>query len=177
MHENLMSFVDTFPKNTIFLSLLEWCDSGLRVIDETRQLLQERCLKPAEDSLSTRVFAIQHEIERGNTNSARAAFEDAVNSDACSASPFVWIWYMHFGYSQRTLRQRAKGVFYRALRHCPWSKEVMMQAFTTLIRGMESDELKSVYETMTSKGMRIHIELDDFLLQHEAKRARERGRR
>jgi hypothetical protein len=174
MREHLTTFAGIFPKNTIFLSLLEWSDSGLRVIDETRQLLQEKSLTPAEDCLSSRVFAIQHEIEHGNVNSARAAFENAVASDACRASPVIWRWYIQYSFTHRSLRSKAKEIFYRAISHCPWSKEVMMQAFTTLIRVMESDELKAVYETMSSKGLRIHVELDDFLREHELKRSRER---
>ncbi|KAK0389232.1 hypothetical protein NLU13_2807 [Sarocladium strictum] len=177
LREKLSAFVEAFPRNGIFLSLLEWSDSGLRVIDETRQLLHEKSLSQDQDCFSTRVFAIQHELERGNTNSARAAFEGAVTSDACKASPCIWTWYIEFSYSQRSLRTKAKEVFYRALRHCPWSKQVMMQAFTTLIRIMESTELKAVYETMTSKGIRIHVEMDDYLQMHEAKRSRERGQR
>jgi hypothetical protein len=177
LYEKLSAFVESFPKNTIFLSLLEWSDSGLRVIDETRQLLHEKSLNPREDCLSTRIFAIQHEMERGNTNSTQGAFEDAVASDACKTSPLVWNWYIQFSSSQKSLRPKAKDIFYRALRHCPWSKEVMMQAFTTLARTMESHELKAVYETMTFKGMRIHVDMDDFLQQHETKRAKERGRR
>ena len=47
-----------------------------------------------------------------------------------------------------------------------------MQAFTTLVRIMESDELRAVYDTMTSKGMRIHVEMDDFMKEQERKRAR-----
>lgn len=172
MRQQLMGYVSAFPQNTIFLSLLEWFDSGLRVVDETRQLLRDQCLTPSEDSLSGRVFAIRHEMERGNINSTKAAFEQAVNSDACRSSVLIWIWYIQFSYAHKSLRPKVKDLFYRALRNCPWSKEVMMQAFTTLVRIMESDELRAVYDTMTSKGMRIHVEMDDFMKEQERKRAR-----
>ncbi|KAH8176286.1 NRDE-2, necessary for RNA interference domain-containing protein [Sarocladium implicatum] len=177
MRQQLTSFVAAFPQNTIFLSLFEWFDSGLRVVDETRQLLYDKSLAPNEDSLSGRIFAIFHEIECGNANSTRAAFEQAVNSDSCRSSVLIWVWYIQFCYSQKSLRPKAKDVFYRALRHCPWSKEIMMQAFTTLVRTMESDELRAVYDTMLSKGMRIHVELEDYLQAQERKRAQRHDRK
>lgn len=33
----------------------------------------------------------------------------------------------------------------------------------TLARDMKSDELKSVYNMMTSKGLRVHVDLEEFL--------------
>lgn len=38
-----------------------------------------------------------------------------------------------------------------------------MEAFLTLNREMDSSELKGIFETMTSKGLRIHVDLDEFL--------------
>ena len=163
MRGQLTKFLAYFPRNTILLSLLEWSDSSLRVVDETRVILYDNVLVPKHDCVTSRLFAIQHEMHRGNVNSTRAAYEHAVTSDACKSSVQVWISYIRFCHVHKELRARAKDVFYRALRHCPWSKEVMMEAFVTLATDMKSEELRSVYETMTSKGLRIHVDLDEFL--------------
>ncbi|KAL7798271.1 NRDE-2, necessary for RNA interference domain-containing protein [Trichoderma ceciliae] len=163
LREKLSGFIRQFPRNTVFLSMFEWSDASLRVIDETRDLLYDQALVKEHDCVSSRTFAIQHELTRGNTNTIKAAFEHALASDVCQNSPALWISYIRFCHAQKQLRAKAKDVFYRALRHCPGSKEVIMEAFLTLIRDMESEELKAVYNTMTSKGMRVHVDLEEFL--------------
>lgn len=172
LREQLSSWIDDFPRNTILLSLFEWSDAGLRVVDETRALLYDRVLIKPHDCVTSRVFAIEHELFHGNANTLRVAFEQAVASDTCKNNFQIWIAYIRFCYEQRSLRPRAKDVFYRALRHCPWSKDVMMEAFGTLVRIMESEELKSIYAMMTSKGLRVHVDMDEYL---EARRAKQSG--
>ncbi|KAK8932564.1 hypothetical protein H634G_06222 [Metarhizium anisopliae BRIP 53293] len=163
LREQLSKFLDFFPRNSIFLSLAEWADSSLRVIDETRQLLYDKILIKQHDCLSSRVFSIEHEISRGNANTAKAAFEHALSSDVCKTNTGLWIAYLRFSYAHRELRPKVKDLFYRGLRHCPWSKDIMMEAFCTLIRDMKSDELRSVYNTMTGKGLRLHLDMDEFV--------------
>ncbi|CAM1505452.1 Fc.00g110890.m01.CDS01 [Cosmosporella sp. VM-42] len=163
MLEQLSVFINFFPRNTIFLALFEWADSSLRVIDGVRTLLYDKVLITTQDCISSRIFAIQHEIQRGNANTAKAAFEHAVSSDICKSSVPLWICYIRFCHTHKELRPKAKDVFYRAFRHCPWSKEVMMEAFVTLNREMDSTELRSVFNTMTSKGLRVHVDLEEFL--------------
>lgn len=152
-----------FPSNSILLALYEWADAGMRIIDDTRQLLSEKVLTPKQDNISSRIFAIQHEISRGNLNTAKSAFEQALRSDLCRSNVVLWTWYIRFSYAHKEFRRKAKDVLYRALRHCPWSKEILMEAFVTLARDMKSDELKSVYNMMTSKGLRVHVDLEEFL--------------
>jgi hypothetical protein len=163
MREQLVKYIGHFPRNTIFLSLLEWSDSSLRVVDETRTLLYDKAMVSPHDCVSSRIFAVEHELNRGNANTTRAAFEHAVASDASRSSVQVWISYIRFCHGQKELRPKAKDVFYRALRHCPWSKDVMMEAFGTLLEGMDDEALRSVYNTMTAKGMRLHVDMEEFL--------------
>ncbi|KAF4999448.1 hypothetical protein FGRMN_2470 [Fusarium graminum] len=175
--EQLKQFLVYFPRNTMFLSLFEWADTSLRVIDETRTALYETVLTPAQDCLSSRMFAIHHEMERGNVNTTKAAFEHAVSSDACKFNTSLWISFIKFCSSQRELRPKAKDVLFRALRHCPWSKDVMMEAFVTLNRDMDSSELKGIFETMTSKGLRVHVDLEEFLDKRRSEKKVEKSRR
>ncbi|OAA48223.1 DUF1740-domain-containing protein [Beauveria brongniartii RCEF 3172] len=157
--------LQSFPSNTILLSVLEWSDAGLRIVDETRQLLRDQALRA--DSVGARFFAVQHELARGNAHTAQAAFEQAVRGDTCRASATLWAWYVRFAHAHgRQLRRGGKGavdVLYRALRHCPWAKSVFMEAFTTLAGDLASDELRSVYGMMTAKGLRVHVELDEVV--------------
>ncbi|RSL99760.1 hypothetical protein CEP52_009541 [Fusarium oligoseptatum] len=174
--DQLKQFLVCFPRNSIFLALFEWADSSLRVIDETRTLLYETVLTPAQDCLGSRLFAIHHEMERGNVNTTKAAFEHAVSSDVCKSNTGLWIKFIQFCSMQRELRPKAKDVLFRALRQCPWSKDVMMEAFLTLNRDMESSELKGVFETMASKGLRVHVDLDEFLEKRRNERRVQKGR-
>ncbi|KAF4965184.1 hypothetical protein FSARC_6978 [Fusarium sarcochroum] len=175
--EQLKHFLAFSPRNTMFLSLFEWADSSLRVIDETRTLLHETVLTPTQDCLSSRMFAIHHEMERGNVNTTKAAFEHAVSSDACKFNTTLWVNFIRFCGSQRELRPKAKDILFRALRHCPWSKDVMMEAFLTLNRDMDSSELKGIFDTMTSKGLRVHVDLEEFLDKRRGERRGEKSRR
>ncbi|KAM0482268.1 hypothetical protein ACHAPX_002784 [Trichoderma viride] len=176
LRERLSAFIRQFPQNTVFISMFEWADASLRVIDETRDLLYDRVLVKEHDCISSRIFVIQHELTHGNTNTTKAAFEHALTSDVCQNSSVLWISYIRFCCAQKQLRAKAKDVFYRALRHCPGSKEVTMEAFLTLIRDMGSDELRAVYNTMTSKGMRIHVDLEEFLDKRRSESSKEKRR-
>ncbi|KJZ72905.1 hypothetical protein HIM_07668 [Hirsutella minnesotensis 3608] len=171
LREQLAKFIERFPRNTVFLNLFAWADARIRVIDETRQMLYDKVLVREHDSVSSRIFAIQHELDAGNVDSARTTFENAVRSDACKSSVMLWISYIRFCHSQKQARAKTKArdVFFRALAHCPWSKEVMMEAFVTLAGDLEADELRSVYRTMTSKGLRIHVDLDEILELEKAR--------
>ncbi|KAI0804114.1 DUF1740-domain-containing protein [Xylaria sp. FL0064] len=163
LREQLTQYLSYFPSNTIFLSLFAWREERLSVNDRVRSLLQDSILTRTNESLPSHVFAISYELRTGNAHSARAAFERALASDVCRHHVGLWIAYVRFCHSRRELRGKAKAVFYRAVQACPWSKAVYMEAFATLVREMDSAELKSVYTTMCEKGLRIHVDMDEFV--------------
>lgn len=72
---------------------------------------------------------------------------------------------------------RAQEVFYRGMRACPWAKEFYMLAFTEskLRDAIGFRGLRSIYETMVEKGIRIHVDLGEVLEGQDA-RQRERER-
>ncbi len=175
IQEQLSKYISIFPSNSVLLALYEWADAGMRIIDETRRLLAEKVLIPKQDKISSRIFAIQHEISRGNLNTAKSAFEQALRNDTCKSNAMLWTWYIRFSYTHREFCGKAKDVFYRALRHCPWSKDILMEAFVTRARDMKSDELRSVYNMMTAKGLRGHVDLEEFLETRKAEQSRGRS--
>ncbi|RDA87614.1 hypothetical protein CP532_3997 [Ophiocordyceps camponoti-leonardi (nom. inval.)] len=167
MREQLAVFVEKYPRNTIFMSLFAWADTGSWVKDETRRLLTEKVLTKAHDTVSSRMLAIRHEMARGNVHSARAAMEQAVSSEACRSSVVLWLWYVRFCRSQRQLGLKdGQRVLYRALSCCPWSKDVMMEAF---LMGFEAGELRGVYDGMVDKGLRVHVDLEGGFLSEKGK--------
>ena len=163
LRERLQKYIELFPQNSIFLRLFDWAESSLRIDDPVARLLESTVLVEPYDCVNSRVFAIQHEIRTGAVHSTRAAFESALESDACRGSVHLWISYIRFCYGHDELRGRAKEVYHRAVGVCPWSKELYMEAFGTLIRDMSSSELKAVFQTLTAKGLRVHVDLDEFV--------------
>jgi hypothetical protein len=139
-----------------------------------REVLRTTVLVEPHGCVSSCVFAIRHEMQVGNVYSVRAAFEHALESDACKGSARLWVDYLRFCHDRKELRSKAKDVFYRAVHACPWSKELIMEAFTTLNRDMESSELRGLFSMKQTKGLRVHVDLDDFLGKwHEGEKSRE----
>jgi hypothetical protein len=163
LREQLTQYLQYFPSNTIFLSLFAWREERLTVNDRVRSLLQDHVLTRANESLSSHMFAISHELRTGNAHSTRAAYERALSSDVCAHNVGLWVSYVRFCYARKELRTKARAVFYRAIQACPWSKDVYMEAFDTLARDMDSAGLKSVYMTMCEKGLRVHVDMDEFV--------------
>jgi len=113
--------------------------------------------------MTSRMFAIRHELKNGTVHSTRAAFEHALESETCRSNARLWIYYIRFCHANKELREKAIDVFYRAVRQCPLSKDVIMEAFTTLVKGLQGSELRATYDTMVAKGLRVHMDLEDYL--------------
>ncbi|KAH8668351.1 NRDE-2, necessary for RNA interference-domain-containing protein [Xylariales sp. PMI_506] len=178
LHEQVQRFIELFPQNTIFLTLYAWREQRLSIDDRVRAILDKTVLTKAQDCVSSRVFAIRHEMSFGNPHSTRAAFERAVvDSRPGKHHIGLWISYIRYCHQNKELRAKAKDVFYRAVQSCPWSKEVFMEAFVTLIRDMDTSELKSIYNTLCEKGLRVHVELDEFVQSWKKSHGREAATR
>jgi hypothetical protein len=145
------------------ISLLAWKETRLSINDRVRSVLASHVLLPQNDSMSSRVFAIRHEASRGNVHSTQAAFEHAVASDVGRHHAGLWISYIRFCHGHREMKMKAKDVFERAVRACPASKAVYMEAFGTLIDEMDERELRGVYSALCEKGMRVHVEMEEFV--------------
>ncbi|KAL1846343.1 hypothetical protein Daus18300_014284 [Diaporthe australafricana] len=163
VRDQLYSFLTLFPSNTIFLNLFAWADTSLLLNDPVREALRSLVLREPHDCVSSRVFAILHEMEAGTVHSARAAFEAALESDSCRGSAGLWRSYVRFCQRyKKQLRGKAAEVYYRAIGACPWSKDLAMEAFTSMLKDMDSLDLRGVFGTMAAKGLRIHVDLEDF---------------
>ncbi|KAI1384675.1 DUF1740-domain-containing protein [Hypoxylon trugodes] len=188
LREQLTKFIHFFPRNTIFLTLFAWRETRLSIDDRVRSILDNVVLTLPHDCISSRIFAIRHESRVGNSHSTRAAFERALESEVCGHHPGLWVEYIRFCYNstldlhtnpesktkskskdkvkekaREKAKTKAKEIFYRALQRCPWSKDIFMEAFVTLVRDLDSAELRSVYSTLCEKGLRVHVEMEEFV--------------
>ncbi|KAL4939411.1 hypothetical protein BDV06DRAFT_225061 [Aspergillus oleicola] len=217
----LRESISLFPHNTIFLSLFAWNESRFRIEERVRDIMRDITststtssssspYKDASIPITTHLFSIYTELNRptyaGSTmHSARAAFERALDeqnpstsSTSSSTSPMstgkasisLWKLYILFELHLNDI-PRAKAVFYRAMRACPWSKDILMLAFTHLRedliesngpsdggvkgkgkvigKGMNFHELRHVYNVLVEKELRIHVDVERELDEMAAK--------
>lgn len=159
---------------------------------------------PQNTPISTHLFSIYNELCRpvftGSTaHSARAAFEKAIGDhpkleslvsgdedrrstfdmDSARSNLTIWKLYILFELDQNRDIEAAKAVFYRAIRACPWSKELIMLAFEHLrddlipeelrLRGPRHKkqlkqtglglvELRQLYNVLIEKRLRVHVD-------------------
>ena len=203
----LKESISAFPYNTIFLSLFAWNESRFRIEERVREVTKDiTTTRSTLQSVATTqvvpitsyLFSIYTELNRpvyaGSTlHSVRAAFEKAIgdsnprsntattDGSAARSNLSIWKLYILFELSHKEM-QRAKSVFYRGMRACPWSKELIMLAFTHLMAdlyedpamkryGMGFDELHRVYNVLVEKELRVHVDIENLLEEIAAKRA------
>jgi hypothetical protein len=127
-------------------------------------------LTSENDCLASRIFAIQHEIHYGTVHSVRSTFEKAVSSPTSRSSPGLWKLYLIWisqNEKQLSKNGKSKGltkdIWYRALRACPWTKELYVLGFELLGEdaGMDFRELRSTWRVMGEKELRVHVDLEE----------------
>ena len=171
----LAESIAQFPQNTIFLSLYGWNEARFRIDDRLRSVIKELVLdsggktgnKP-QDSVVPHFFAIYSELHRAvtfgsNVSTVRSTFERAVESDSGVHCAGLWKLYFLFEHS-RYEAERARMVFWRGLRACPWAKDLHMLAFEYLSseKGMEEADLRGIYELLGEKELRRHVKVEDI---------------
>lgn len=171
----LAETIAQFPQNTIFLSLYAWNEARFRIDDRLRSVVEEilfagsgKTEKKAQDSVVPHFFAIYSELHRAvtfgsNISTIRSTFERAVQSDSGAHCTGLWKLYFLFEHS-RYEAERARTVFWRGLKACPWAKDLYMLAFEYLRGDKVMDEavLKGIYELLGEKELRVHVGLEDI---------------
>ncbi|KUJ21119.1 DUF1740-domain-containing protein [Mollisia scopiformis] len=174
----LSNFLALFPQNTLFLALYTANEARLRVENRVRSLFLSTILIPENDCLTSRFFAIQYEMTYGNIHSVKSAFEKAVSAPMSRSSPGLWRFYLVWVVQNEKQLSKtgkdkslAKDIWYRALRACPWAKELYILGFEMLGEsGLEFEELRGTWKVMGEKDLRVHVDLDDELEKIEESR-------
>ncbi|KAL1960058.1 hypothetical protein VTO42DRAFT_230 [Malbranchea cinnamomea] len=179
----LIDSISRFPQNTILLSIFAWNEFRFRIDDRVRSVLRQHTLPNAQQKTSAsfsmsstlipHLFSIYTELHRGvsagsTIHSARRAFEAVVTSDSGRFSAAAWKLYVLFELRLGE-KSRAKDVFYRSIRACPWAKELVLQAFREpgLRDQMGFDELRKVWNVLVEKELRIHVDLEPWFEEHD----------
>ena len=170
----LAESITLFPENTIFLTLYAWNEARFRIDDRVRSIVKDVVLAESQDLRSKReesvvphFFAVFSELNRAvalgsNVSTIRSTFERAVNSDSGAHCAAMWKLYLVFEHSRGDMG-KARSVFWRAIRACPWVKELYLLAFEYLrgAGGFKDEDLRGIYELMGEKEIRIHVNLED----------------
>ncbi|EHK98055.1 putative UPF0614 protein like protein [Glarea lozoyensis 74030] len=177
LRQHLTTYLTLFPSNTIFLSLYTWNESRLRIENRVRAILHSTVLLLEHDVLTSRIFAITYEIQHGTIHSARSAFEHAVASPACRASPALWRLYLLYCLQTPEFVGMAKDIWYRALNACPWAKELYVLGLERLEGIVAFEELRRTWRVMGEKELRVHVDLEErFEDMVELEEGRKMGR-
>ncbi|MCJ1394657.1 hypothetical protein MMC18_007537 [Xylographa bjoerkii] len=171
VRSTLTDSIKRFPHNTIFLSLYAWNEARFRIDDRVRALVHDVVLSSHAtknsntQDITSHFFAVYTELRRSSTtgsniHSIRGVFERAVESPCGRQSAAMWKLYFLFECT-RGESPRARAVFYRAVRACPWVKELYLLAFEWLGEGMSVDELKAVYEMVVERELRVFVGLEE----------------
>ncbi|ODH45339.1 hypothetical protein ACO22_00063 [Paracoccidioides brasiliensis] len=193
LRSKLTDAISHFPQNTLFLSLFMWNESRFRIEDRVRSILRQHTITPMtqhdeskssttdfsiRSTLISHLFSIYAELHRGvsagsTVHSARAALESAVTSPSGQSSASTWKLYLLF---ELALSQwgRAREVLYRAIRACPWAKELVLLAFRErgLREKMGQDELRKVWNVLVEKELRVHVDLEEWFEENGEKGGR-----
>lgn len=105
----------------------------------------------------------------------RAAFEHAVDVGS-EGRGNGGVWKMFILFMKREFSEKGGGkvkeVWYRALRACPWVKELYIVGFEVLgneskdkRQGVDGKELIGTWRVMGEKGLRVHVDLEEIFEQ------------
>ncbi|BGP12676.1 hypothetical protein JCM10213v2_008178 [Rhodosporidiobolus nylandii] len=171
--------VKEFKNNTLFLSLFyhnERKSSPSHPIQNRfRRTMEELVLKESEATSEGWLFAIYAELHLNvravNIHAVRNLFDRALDNPRTRSSPSLFALYIDFEVSNGELA-RAKSLIYRAMRECPWCKELYLRPFSPALRSVyRSRELRDFHHLLLEKGLRVRVDIDAFLDQYVSSEA------
>mmetsp|Transcript_19060 Transcript_19060/g.31227 ORF Transcript_19060/g.31227 Transcript_19060/m.31227 type:complete len:523 (+) Transcript_19060:368-1936(+) len=157
----LTKALESFPSNPLFLSLfVEW-ESKARIANRTRLFFDQICRGPSATPIVWEM-SIRSEVGRtGVTHRIRALFEKALNSDSKSSGCVgLWRLYMRFELGCKN-PSAAVRIYYRALKACPWARNVWMECFRLLRSHMLNIDLAGIVDLMQEKELRVRTTLEE----------------
>ncbi|KAG4306423.1 hypothetical protein PORY_000411 [Pneumocystis oryctolagi] len=163
IQDRVKDALSKFPNNCIFLSIFLWAEEKSLLKTKIYHYFEKNIFKAEEPSFIIFLFAIWTEIYinsyRVNIHPIRCLFERAVENQTTKSDLIIWRLYIEFEIRYGTL-DKGKAVFYRAIRDCPWSKNLILLAFNELRSQFNSEELIKLYNTMIERELRIFVDLE-----------------
>ncbi|CAB5184578.1 DUF1740-domain-containing protein [Rhizophagus irregularis] len=153
--------IKAFPNNTIFLSMYFHQEIRGSISVGLNSVLEEILQKSPSHIIWT--FVLYSELCRQpfNVKRVRSLFDRALESSKTKSSISLWTLYINFEmtYGRHDI---AKTLYYRAVRECPWSKDLYMMAFKKLRNLFTIDELEEAMNVLYEKEIRLRVSIDRF---------------
>ncbi|KTW31513.1 hypothetical protein T552_00155 [Pneumocystis carinii B80] len=163
IQDRARSALSKFPNNCIFLSIFIWSEAKSLLKTKIYHYFEKNIFKAVQSSYIVFLSAIWSELYINpyniNTHAIRSLFERAVENQETKSDLIIWKLYIQFEIQHGTL-EKGKAIFYRAIRDCPWSKNLILIAFNELRSQFNSEELTKLYNTMIEREFRISIDLE-----------------
>ncbi|KAI0304761.1 NRDE-2, necessary for RNA interference-domain-containing protein [Russula brevipes] len=169
LRERLEDAVELFPDNTILLGMFLEMQRGQGLWGHVRKLGDVGISGDMMDErgISRRTAEIWvggwekgrwlWEVER-----IRGSLTAAIERERTRGSPVLWRLLLELEIRAGNF-ERAKNVLLRAIGECPLVKDIYMQAFNRLRPAFSAHELKSLWETMLERGLRIRKGLEEAM--------------
>ncbi|CAG8553183.1 26237_t:CDS:10, partial [Dentiscutata erythropus] len=162
LQEILSRALRIFPNNTIFLSLYFHEEVRGRIPHGLNSILNEALQKkPSYILWTTAIYMELHHQQSYDINRVRTTFDKALMCPTTRNSIALWILYINFEIKNGEM-SKAKTIYYRAVRECPWSKDLYMVAFKKLHAQFSPDELEELMNVFFEKEIRIRVPIEHF---------------
>ncbi|KAL9542170.1 hypothetical protein MBANPS3_008745 [Mucor bainieri] len=153
-----------FPNNTIFLGFYMWNESKTKIFNRVQHLLNDAVKKDCNVMLwLSAIYSELHKYTPYHVNSVRDYFERSTQDTRTRSSILLWKCYIQFELMQDNT-QKARSLFYRSIRECPWSKELYMLGIKSFGADMDEKEANELISLMMEKEIRLRIPIDDEML-------------
>ncbi|KAI9303040.1 NRDE-2, necessary for RNA interference-domain-containing protein [Cunninghamella echinulata] len=155
-----MKALKLFPNNTILMGIFIWNESKTWVYNRVQNVFTENLSRDSNVILWLSYIYFQlHRRKPYDVNLVRTIFEEAVTHPSTRSSILLWKLYI-----QHEIRlennEKAKSLLYRAVRECPWSKDLFMTGLKLLNDSFSTKELLDLTSLMMEKDIRTRIMID-----------------
>ncbi|CAG8472282.1 6023_t:CDS:2 [Acaulospora colombiana] len=162
LQKTLNRALKLFPNNTMFLSLYFHEEVRGRIPLGFQAYLKESLHKnPSYILWTVAIYDELHRQQPYNIDRVRSLFDKASACPSTKNSISLWALYINFEIKHDELR-RAKTLYYRAIRECPWSKDLYLMAFRELKSQFNAEELDEIMNVMIEKEIRLRISIEKF---------------
>lgn len=163
VHFYLNEALANYPTNPLFLSTMLLMRKSSQLTAQLRRYFDTTLLNLSRSKilpLTTYLFALRSEIRQGSGSRIRNLFEKVIQSQyhlmgtRMNQSILIWKMYLEFEISQKKIKF-AKGILFRAIRACPWAKELWLFALKQLEAYLKNEEKADLINLMSIKEIRF----------------------
>ncbi|RUP50611.1 hypothetical protein BC936DRAFT_138404 [Jimgerdemannia flammicorona] len=151
-------------RSALVFSRASWTAPRTKIENRVRRFLNGALEKEPSHLLWT--FALYAELHHHlpyNVHLVRSLFDRALECHRSRCSVALWKLYIQFEIIQNNLG-KAKTLFFRAIRECPWAKELYLLAFRNIQHELSAKEQDEVFSLILEKELRIRTPVEEFLV-------------